>query len=257
MNDSEREGKLFVNNDNLGNCLFKIVRYDNNKNVLVEFQDEHKALVHTSYANCLKGSVKNPYYPCVYGVGYMGQGKYNSKNNKKEYKYWTNMLQRAYCDEYKKKNHTYDEVVVCKEFHNFQNFCEWFHSNYYEIEGSKMSIDKDILIKGNKSYEPDKMIFVPARINNLFVKNDKIRGSLPIGVTYREDIERYSARMKIYEDGKQRNIYIGYYNTPEEAFTAYKTYKEQYIKKVADEYKDKIPSKLYEAMYNWTVEIND
>ena len=33
--------------------------------------------------------------------------------------------------------------------------------------------------------------------------------------------------------------------------------KEQYIKQVADEYKGRIPDRLYEAMYKWEVEIDD
>ena len=43
----------------------------------------------------------------------------------------------------------------------------------------------------------------------------------------------------------------------EEAFQAYKQAKEQYIKEVAEEYKDKIPYRLYEAMMNYEVEIDD
>ena len=31
----------------------------------------------------------------------------------------------------------------------------------------------------------------------------------------------------------------------------------QNIKKIADEYKDKIPQKLYEALYNWKIEEDD
>lgn len=36
-----------------------------------------------------------------------------------------------------------------------------------------------------------------------------------------------------------------------------KEFKENYIKEVANEYKDKIPQKLYEAMYRYKVEIDD
>lgn len=39
--------------------------------------------------------------------------------------------------------------------------------------------------------------------------------------------------------------------------TAYKTYKENQIKQVADEYKDLIPERLYNAMYEYEVEITD
>ena len=51
--------------------------------------------------------------------------------------------------------------------------------------------------------------------------------------------------------------YLGLYNTIEDAFNAYKQSKETEIKQIADEYKDKIPNKLYEAMYNYKVEITD
>lgn len=47
------------------------------------------------------------------------------------------------------------------------------------------------------------------------------------------------------------------FDTPEEAAIAYKEIKENYIKEMADEYKGKIPQKLYEAMYRYEVEITD
>lgn len=56
---------------------------------------------------------------------------------------------------------------------------------------------------------------------------------------------------------RKKRIYLGLYNTPEEAFEVYKYYKEKNIKEVADYYKDKIPQKLYDAMYNYEVEITD
>ena len=55
----------------------------------------------------------------------------------------------------------------------------------------------------------------------------------------------------------KNQITIGTFNTPEEAFYAYKQFKENYIKEVADEYKDRIPQMLYEAMYRYEVEITD
>ena len=45
----------------------------------------------------------------------------------------------------------------------------------------------------------------------------------------------------------------------EEAFQYYKTFKENYIKQVADDYYSQglIPKKLYDAMYRYEVEITD
>ena len=50
-------------------CLMKIVEYNKLNDIVVEFQDEYKTRVQTIYANFKSGSIKNPYYPSVYGVG--------------------------------------------------------------------------------------------------------------------------------------------------------------------------------------------
>jgi hypothetical protein len=81
---------------------------------------------------------------------------------------------------------------------------------------------------------------------------------MPIGVSFR--YEKYIARCAIacnnYKNSK--DIHIGTFDTPENAFyKGYKPFKENYIKEVADEYKDKIPTKLYDAMYKYEVEIDD
>jgi len=57
--------------------------------------------------------------------------------------------------------------------------------------------------------------------------------------------------------GKSKNKYLGSYKTEHEAFEVYKYHKEKNIKEVADYYKDKIPTKLYDAMYDYEVEITD
>ena len=47
------------------------------------------------------------------------------------------------------------------------------------------------------------------------------------------------------------------HDTPEEAFLAYKKDKEVYIKELAERWKENIDPRVYEALMNWTVEIND
>ena len=42
-----------------------------------------------------------------------------------------------------------------------------------------------------------------------------------------------------------------------EAFEDYKTRKELEIKRIAEEYRELIPTKLYEAMYRYEVNIDD
>lgn len=247
-------------NINTNGSLMTIIEYNNANDIVVEFKDGYK--IKTFYSKFKDGEIRYPYDKTVFKVGYIGIGNYKTKIKKEQtiqYKYWFSMLQRCYDEKYKISRSTYEDKYVCEEWHNFQNFAKWFDENYYEVDGQKMQLDKDILFKGNKVYSPDTCVFVPQRINTLFTKSDKARGEYPIGVSYKNETNRYRANYSMYDKqtNKKKQKHIGYYNTPEEAFYKYKEFKENYIKEVANEYKDKIPQKLYEAMYNYVVEIDD
>lgn len=257
---SERIGEIRKNN--FGSEM-KIIEYNNYSDIWIEFQDEYKIKIHTNYSNFKKGNVKNPYDRTVCEIGYIGEGKYKIKENKgitKAYETWSNMIQRCY-DPYelnKNKNLAYIDCYVCDEWLCYQNFAEWYYNNYYDIEGKDLRLDKDILVKGNKIYNPNTCIFVPSRINNLFTKSDKARGRCLIGVTYRKKDKVFEVKCSyLDEKGKIQRKYLGRYKSEFQAFTIYKQFKESYIKQIADEYKDLIPTKLYEAMYNYELEIND
>jgi hypothetical protein len=256
-----RLGEIRFNKDSLGKYKMKIIEYNNNRNIIIEFQDEYKAKVSTNYVNFQNGNIKNPYHPKIYNVGYIGQGRYKTYEGRKatiSYSIWKDMLKRCYDPYYLNKRPTYINCYVNKEWYNFQNFAEWFEKNYYKIEEQLMCLDKDILCKGNKIYSPETCIFVPQRINNLFVKCDKLRGKYPIGVSI-TNRNQLMVQCSIIVDGKQIRKKIGYFplDKPFQAFTCYKQFKENYIKQVADEYKDLIPKELYEALYKYEVEIND
>ena len=51
--------------------------------------------------------------------------------------------------------------------------------------------------------------------------------------------------------------YLGTFDTPEEAFQAYKTAKEECIKEVADKWKGLISEQVYNALINYKIEITD
>ena len=134
---------------------------------------------------------------------------------------------------------------------------EWIDKNYYEIPGEQMCLDKDIICKGNKIDSRKNCIFVPERRTLLFIKHDNARGDCPIGLS-----PTSSGKYRAYcNDGYGKMDYLGTYSTKEEAFQAYKKYKEKIIKETIDSYKGKIPepfySRLKEAMYNYKVEIDD
>lgn len=255
----DRTGEKRLNN--FGSEMI-IIGYKNCENINVFFPEYNWIAKNVRYDHFKDGKPKCPYERRTFGIGYLGEGKYKVSENGEStrvYKTWKGVLMRCYYSKYHEKESTYKDCKASEIFHNFQNFGEWDEDNYYVIEGEKMCLDKDILYKGNKIYSPDTCIYVPQTINSLFTKRDKLRGDLPIGVYYHKRNKKFVAKCSIYdfENKKKKRIYLGCYNTPEEAFNIYKEFKEKHIKQVADYYKDKIPQKLYDAMHQYEVEITD
>lgn len=249
----DRTGEI---NENKYGTKMIITEYINNRDVLVKFLDEHEYTVRCQYKNFKNGSLVNPYDITVQGMGYLGEGKFNCTDYPKIYNTWSGMLERCYNPYTINKYQTYIDCIVDEWFLCLQNFGEWYEDNYYEVPGNKMCLDKDILIKNNRLYSPETCIFVPHRINALFTKNDINRGELPIGVQKTRN-NRFMACCYTCENNHTKNNYLGTYDDIIDAFNAYKKFKEKYIKIVADEYIDYIPKKLYDAMYNYIVDITD
>ena len=245
---------------NQNGCIMKIVEYTNNRNIVVEFQDEYKATVKTSYGNFKRGIVRNPYYPTVCGVGISGNKYPIMENNKpvKEYSVWRRMLERCFDETTKEKQPTYKDVTCCSEWLYYDNFYKWIHSqsNFLKWhDEDRWAVDKDILVKGNKIYSPETCCLVPQNVNCLFLKREAERGQLPIGVKNKGN--KFEANCMNPFTGKRN--FIGLYKTPIEAFDAYKDYKENLIKQIAEiEYNNgNITDNCYNAMMSYIVEIND
>ena len=253
----DRTGEVGYNN--FGSEMI-IIRYKTNKDIDIYFPEYNWMAKNKQYGDFKKGEIKCPYDRNIYGVGYLGEGKYKCKENgnlTRVYQIWNSMLKRCYDEKRHKKQPTYIDCEVSKDFHNFQNFGEWDKENYYRVKDEKMCLDKDILYKHNKIYSPDTCIYVPQTINNLFVKNDKNRGESVIGTSPFKGKYMVRCQMINPKTSKSKNEYLGYYDTQEKAFKIYKYYKEKNIKMVADYYKEQIPDKLYDALYNYEVEIDD
>lgn len=112
------------------------------------------------------GTVKDKMLPIMCGVGFIGVGDYKTGFNgvhTRAHAVWSLMIARRYDKETQYKYPTYKGVTICKHWHNFQNFAEWFYLNY--IEG--YDLDKDKLQRGvkNKVYSPETCVFISKREN--------------------------------------------------------------------------------------------
>lgn len=174
----------------------------------------------------------------------------------KEYKLWRAMLSRCYSDYTKSVRPTYEGVTCSKDWLYMTKFI----SDVSNLVGYDRSItdgwvlDKDILQKGNKVYSKDTCCFVPPEINGCLTVRTLHRGSLPLGVTKAYNGKgEYKARCGF--NGKR--LSLGVFNTPEEAFEAYRTVKKLELKRLADKWKDSIDPKVYKALVNYDFTLDD
>lgn len=246
----DRTGEVHINNQG---CKFTIIKCDHSDRCTVEFENGY-IVTNVKYGNIKLGKIKNPYYPSVYGVGYLGVGKHTSlKNYKKQKSYctWASMIQRCYGRIDNKKQASYINKTVIEHWHNYQNFAEWFESKYNPEYMEDWSLDKDILFKGNTIYSPETCCLVPRVLNNIILNRVGKRGKYPLGVSRAG--EKYQARFKKGEEVCRSKRF----DTPKEAFEFYKYHKQAWIKSVAADWKSLIQNQVYCALSNWEIEITD
>ena len=233
---------------------FKILKYNDTANVEIQF-------LKTGYETTVRltairsGNVKDRYLPSVCGVGMLGAKYLSAVNgrNTKEYNLWQSMLKRCYSDTCKKKQPTYEGCEVSDNFKSYEYFYEWCNEQIgFNNEG--WHLDKDLLVKGNKVYSESTCVFIPAEVNALLTKCTNSRGEHLIGVYWYKRDKAFVARVNKSKGGRE---WLGSFNTEIEAFNAYKTTKESFIKEQAEKYKSQIDERAYNALMNYEVSSND
>ena len=260
---------MVVNNVNYKSCIgqicrsndsedFKIVRYENSLHIEIVFVDSgFTSICQMSNIRC--GRVKDLTKPSVVGVGVTGT-KYKPVNLNGcgeyeidyAYKIWRGILERCFLDKRQEQQPTYKGCTVSENFKSYEFFYEWCQDQVgYREDG--FELDKDLLVKGNKIYSESTCCFIPKEINTALTKRGNDRGDHPIGVYWNKKCRSYIA--KISEGGSRR--YLGLFDSPTDAFQAYKMAKEQYLESLAVKWKDSISNKVYDALLSYEVSIDD
>lgn len=228
----------------------KVIEYRSATDVVVQFENTGYVTT-TSTGNLKQGFVKDKTVPSVSGFGIVGDTNIRDEDGviEKEYRKWEKMLDRVHARPPK----SYLDCTVSFKFQKYSDFKEWCNNQIgFDQEG--WVLDKDILIKGNKEYSPETCCFVPSDINAIFIRQENIRGEHPIGVWFDKQRGKYQADVCV---GRKKRKRLGGFDTPEEAFQAYKEAKELYIKEVANKWKDQIDPRVYEALIKYEVNIDD
>ena len=170
------------------------------------------------------------------------------KINCKSFRYWVDMITRTTSEDFKNRSLTYKDCSISENFKDFNCFHNWCLGQVgYGL--AKFELDKDILIKGNKSYSEVTCCLVPKQINMLFIYPSDKKSNLPLGVSYNKSNGYYVSSVSTC-DGK----IVKYSKTPEEAFLKYKEDKENHIKSMANKFKDSISDKVYERLIGYEIE---
>jgi len=154
-------------------------------------------------------SVKDRLLPSMRGIGYLGNGDKHkvSVNNKviRKYHAWSGMFGRCYDEAFLKKNPNYLGCSVCEEWHDYQNFGDWYDKNY--IEG--YSLDKDHKVEGNKVYSPSTCSFIPQGLNAAIANQKSFRFLSPEGIVVHVNNLRNFCRQNNLHPGQMSRVHQG------------------------------------------------
>ena len=142
----------------------------------------------------------------------------------------------------------YLDCTISDNFQNFEFFLNWYRNQYGCNLG--WEIDKDLLVKGNRQYGENDCVLLPKEINMALSSQKSSRGNLPRGVNFEKAKNNYLARCSM---GQNRQINLGRFNTPEEAFLAYKAFKELLLKTLAFKYRRWLDPRAYQALMKYEI----
>lgn len=183
-----------------------------------------------------RGRVKNPYKRKICGVGYKGVGPYVpsvGRNTTKCWHVWRNMISRCY-DENNKSYQSYGAVgvTVCEDWHNFQNFAEWYYENFKE----GWEIDKDIF--GGDIYSPESCVMIPKELNNFFKR--KTLQAEDNGIHFDKAKNSYVAQIT----HQQNHTHLGRFKIKEDAINAFRKEKQKLMKSKLAKFEEKLDIKV-------------
>lgn len=228
-----------------GTCT--LIKYVNAKEVYVMFEDG--TMVKTRSGNLLRGRVKNPNHPSVFGVGINDSVDITCYNDKR-YTLWHSIIRRAYSDVYHKDKPTYKDIEVCDRWKRFSNFAEDIVKIpfYEKCITDEYELDKDILGGDLKIYSPETVCFIPRSVNIFFSRNTQKDNDLPTGVTFNKRLNMYVA--SCCTNGKNTQ-HLGVFETLEEAEIVYKRTKQGLLKTLANSLKGEIEDRVYDKLINY------
>lgn len=223
----------------------------NGRKCTIKFLDTENECVRT-YWDAVLGEVFDKTKPIIQGIGFTGEGAHRPSLDRKhtqEYTIWRGMLTRCYTKKRDAKTNAYSGVTVCTDWHNYQNFAEWYinQPNYLK-EG--FLLDKDLTIFGSTLYSQDTCELIPSMLNTLFVGvfNNKDR-IYPKGVSRSKRDGYYRFRVS---DPIEKKCITNYGKDPIKLGLQYAKLKQEITNNVVDLYEKDLSKRIITNLRNNT-----
>ena len=131
------------------------------------------------------------------------------------YETWKSMIERCYSAKYQERRPTYKGCSVSEEWLTFSNFRAWMVTQDWEGK----SLDKDLLVEGNKIYGPETCVFVSPMVNSFTTDSGAARGKWLIGVCWVKGANKFKSQCR--NPFTKRPEYLGYFTCEQEAHEAW------------------------------------
>lgn len=204
------------------------------------------------YSHWGKGHCRNLNSKLVFGVGINDMlGAEKTKEFIKQRQMWFGILQRCFSIKLLERRPTYKNCKVSESWLWLSNFIKDIKSieNYEKSLNEGWQLDKDLLSNEGKLYSKDTCCFIPRSLNLVLSSYPKKLNGLPKGVKLSKG-GRYFAILQ--KEGNQ--IFLGSYDSVEEASRVYNIAKKEHLLNIADSIKDIVPENVYKALVNFNLE---
>lgn len=155
------------------------------------------------------------------------------------YTRWKGVITRCY--DGKDRHKSYWDCSVHPDWLYFSQFRGWMEDQQWR----GLQLDKDILIKDNREYGPERCAFVPDYLNGCIILSTQkvFNVELPLGVNYFKKFDYMINELKkpylvrcARVDNNDKSKHVGYFTNPEDAHKAYQIAKYNQLNEYLDIY---------------------
>ncbi len=166
------------------------------------------------------------------------------------YNTWFDMYQRSTSMRSKLLRPHYMDTELYPKWCSYDNFVDWaipqIGCGSIGMDGHLYQLDKDLLSNGVNAYSPDTCCFLPKEINTFIQKNIHVNNTT--GFTGVSVLPNGKYRACVRDPRAGKNLHLGCFTSPEEAYSAYLKAKSDIAKYLASKYVGLISEDAYHTL---------